>query len=140
MKIRTDFITNSSSSAFVILTKEHLTNTQIKDELIKVLKVPMENFIFPHFGEDIAKVLVSCIDGELDIHEYIDAYSSAERIEDLQRAGIMGKAIYENYREYPFIKTGATTNESDEALEVLLTETDIYFKNDKFVIIKDGGY
>jgi hypothetical protein len=139
MKIRTDFITNSSSSAFVILTKENLNKSQIKDELIKVLKIPSD-FILPKLGEDIAQVLSSSIDEELDIHEYMENVASVEKISELKKTGTMGKTVYENYREYPYIMLGFVTNESDEPVEVLLTDESLYFKNEKIVIAKDEGY
>jgi hypothetical protein len=140
MKIKTDFITNSSTSSFVIMAKEFLNKYQLKEELEKNVEIPTD-FILPKLGIRIADILSDNIDETMDIYKYIEDVAYGEDIEDLGNSdNKMDGTVYKNYKEYPYIMFGSVTNESDEPLEVLLTDEDIYFKNDRIILVKNGGY
>jgi|WetSurSiteA1Bulk_404760.scaffolds.fasta_scaffold32242_3 hypothetical protein len=142
MKIRTDFITNSSTSSFVIMSKESLNEAQLKKELIEALNLSsLGNALLPNLGEDIARALTSYLDyTNIDGYLYDMGYEDVSELKKNNGWGKIRQRVYENYQEYPFIMFSSVSNESDEPMEVMLVDTDIDFKNDKIVVVKDGGY
>jgi hypothetical protein len=141
MKIRTDFITNSSSSSFVIMSKEPLDKLQLKKEIMEALNLSgMGNTLLPNLGEDIANVLSSDLT-RTDIEGYLYdmGYDDVSELKE-SNWGKEKQRVYENYKEYPYIMFSSVSNESDEPMEIMLVDTDIDFKNDKIVVVKDGGY
>jgi len=142
MKIRTDFITNSSTSSFVIMSKESLNELQLKKEIIEALNLSsLGNALLPNLGEDVANVLTSYLE-YTDINGYLYDmdYDDVSELESVSSRWKLGQRVYENYKEYPFIMVGSTASDSDEPMEVMLVDTDIDFKNDKIIVIKDGGF
>ena len=144
MKIKTDFITNSSSSSFVIMSRIPLNKSQLKQEITEALNLSsIGNTLLPHLGEDIARVLSSDLTyGGINgyLHDY--GYDDVSELEKRSRMGRwkVGERIYENYKEYPYIMFGSVSNESDEPMELMLVDTDIDFKNEKIIVVKDGGF
>lgn len=140
MKIKTDFITNSSSSSFVIMTKENLTDEQLKQELMIAINAPSSgDTLIPDLGEKIATVLTFDLK-DLDIYEYINEYTAYDKIVELEHGSLESQAVYKYYREYPYIKMGSAADDSDDPMEVMLVDMDIDFKNDQIVVVKSGGY
>ena len=140
MKIKTDFITNSSSSSFVIMSKENLNEHQLKEEIMKALNLSsFENTLLPNLGKDIANVLTSNLTfGDIAGYLYDMGYDDVSELKESMSNH--GGKVYENYKEYPFIMLGFVTNESDDGIELMLVDTNIDFKNDKIIILKNGGY
>lgn len=140
MKIRTDFITNSSSSSFVIMAKENLTDEQLKNELMRAINAPSSgNVLIPNLADKIATVLTFDL-RDLDIHEYINEYTAYDKITELKQGGLESRTVYKYYEEYPYIKMGSVADDSDDPMEVMLVDMNIKFRNDKIVVVKDGGY
>jgi len=142
MKIRTDFITNSSSSSFVIMSRIPLTELQLKQEIIEALNLSeLGNSLLPNLGKDIVRVLTFDLT-HTDIAGYLYdmGYDDVSELENRSRRWKVGQRIYENHKEYPYIMMGSVSNESDEPMEVMLVDTDIDFKNNKIVVVKDGGF
>lgn len=142
MKIRTDFITNSSSSSFVIMSKVSLNETELKERIIEALNLSsLGNALLPNLGEDIAKALTTYLE-YTDIKGYLYdmGYDDVSELKSNSRRWKIGERVYENYKEYPCIMIGSVANDSDEPMDVMLVDTDIDFKNDKIIVVKDGGF
>jgi hypothetical protein len=124
------------------MSKESLNELQLKKEIIEALNLSsLGNALLPNLGEDVANVLTSYLE-YTDINGYLYDmdYDDVSELESVSSRWKLGQRVYENYKEYPFIMVGSTASDSDEPMEVMLVDTDIDFKNDKIIVIKDGGF
>lgn len=140
MKIRTDFITNSSSSSFVIMSKEPVDKTLLKEKLIEAIGgEPSRDILIPDLGGKIADALVFDLT-YTDIDGYLEEYCSDGMSELAESKGKQNKIIYKYYKEYPYIMFGFVADDSDNPMEVMLVDMDIAFKNNQIIVVKEGGY
>jgi len=119
-----------------------LTELQLKQEVIEALNLSeLGNSLLPNLGEDIARVLsFDLTHTDITGYLYDMGYEDVTELENRSRRWKVGQRIYENYKEYPYIMIGSVSNESDEPMEVMLVDTNIDFKNNKIIVVKDGGY
>jgi hypothetical protein len=124
------------------MSKEKLDESQLKERVIEALNLSsLGNALLPNLGEDIAKALTSYLEyTDIDGYLYDMGYDDVSELKSSSTRWKLGQRVYENYKEYPYIMMGSATNDSDEPMEIMLVDTDIDFKNDKIIVVKDGGF
>jgi len=130
MKIRQGFVSNSSSSSFLIISKN---GKLTKDVLMKAFDVNEKSPLYP-MAKQMAKEMVDSCD-EYTIEDYIDNYYGdieyfkeeyPERYELLQNAEKNGWKIYEG--------------SADSCDQPALCEMELNYEDDNIFIEKEGGY
>lgn len=133
MKIRNGFVSNSSSSSFIIGFKNEISNDKMKDAIIKAMNVSEKSPVF-FIVKDLANCLVNSAKYDLDLEDYI--YEEETEKEILCNFGIKEEDFYGNWS---FKEGSLSRNESDDPIESLLAneEFDYYDEN---IFIKTFGY
>ncbi len=127
MKMRIDFVTNSSSSSFIVAST--LEGEALKEKITKVLGVPESS---PLFG--VAKAVANnlCDAKKTSLKELLYDYN-ADTIDELP----------EHYRNAiksgMIIREGYASNESEPA-ELMLCYLAINYQDNELIIYKDEGY
>lgn len=121
MKNRNGFVSNSSSSSFVVAYKE---------DGLETLNLPISHPL--HKSMDLKKTVLKCIDiNYKTVEEYLDDY---KKIEEWNKDHIQW--INDGYT----IGIGRFSDESDDELERFLCEVAIDLDDVNLKLCKDGGY
>ena len=128
MKVRTGFVSNSSSSSFIVAIKNGSEITP--EKLLKAFKVGKDS-IFYTCAKRMAELLSQGDNmTEKEILEDWGVDSIKELEEEYQYALTVGKGK---------VLIGSASNE-DEAIEGLLCDLDLNYEDDEIYIYKNGGY
>lgn len=145
MKIRNGFVSNSSSSSFVVIMKNG--KKLDKSELMNIFGVDKKSPLY-NFSKDLSNWMVNNLkeydikklhkefcyskedltDEEM-INDIVENYSSINK-EDLE------KVVSNEYKYY----YGSASNDSGNAIEYYLCEATIKVETNDIKIISDGGY
>ena len=129
MKTRTGFVSNSSSSSFVICSKKgELT----KEKLIGVFGVPKDSLLRP-LAEDIAETLANA--NETTIKELLED-CDCDKIEDIDNDDLQEVLKVEGGTIY----TGSTYTDGDCIEEQLLCTMRINYEDDEVIIKSEGAW
>jgi hypothetical protein len=133
MKIKQDFITNSSSSSFIIACKNDLTKEQIKQKIIKVINLP-ENSILKEIDKEIADCF--CYDMEKkDLIQFFDDRGYSHYKQDKER-----QELSEKFSKYPFIWDGSVSSDGEGIEPWVCDYLELNYKDDEIIIEKEYGY
>jgi len=136
MKIRKGFVSNSSSSSFIVVRKVPMTDEELLEEMITISGVLPTSFLY-----DAVKVMCKCLIGTdvngvdeiLRVYEFDNDYYNNYPKTDMHKAFDMAR---ENGWQ---VGVGSATNEGDPE-QYLLCEIPVNINNDKIIIVKDGGF
>ena len=130
MKIRQGFVSNSSSSSFLIISKNgELT----KDVLMNAFAISEKSPLYPMAKQMADEMVESC--DEYSVEDYMDNYSNdiesfkedfPEKYEVIQKVEKNGWKIYEG--------------SADSCEQPALCEMELNYEDDNIKIEKEGGY
>lgn len=125
MKTRLGFVSNSSSSSFVIGVKDELT----EEKLIKIFKVPENSMIYP-VAKSLAKVIIDRAE-ECTLKDYIEENCGYGK--DL--SDIVKEIVKKDFKIYH-----GYASDDEGAMEAALCEMEIIYKDDDIIFEKEGDY
>ena len=128
MKIRIGFVSNSSSSSFVIVSKKGNLNAK---KLIKAFDVGEQSPLYDLVCE-MAKTLVDNSKEMTleDLYDYYGASNVEELPEDIQKALKTKGTLY----------VGECSNDSGEKAETVLCDSCFDYEDSDVVLLKEGGF
>lgn len=130
MKTRHGFVSNSSSSSFIVATKPGVTESQ----LVELLKVPKDSPL-RFVAEEIASLIMrqNSMTPKEAISEYEEDYGEA--ISESVNYDIIEKAIKKDME----IRQGSVADDG-EPIEAMFCDMGMEYEDDNIIIRKEGGY
>lgn len=127
MKTRHGFVSNSSSSSFIIGVKGKLT----KEKLMRSFKVDKESPLFS-IAKEITKVMLNS--EEFSLKELLkDRECSIDELSDIERK------IFDNGFKL-YIGQASNDGYGSAGAETVLCNMDLDYEDEDLILFKEGGY
>ena len=131
MKIRNGFVSNSSSSSFIIYSKKELDISVLKDLFEMPEGHPLEDI-----GDAVAKTFMSNADRINSWEEFVSDFYDEDEALDCGGASVKAK-LDEGW----FMYTGEFSNEGyDDVMEDYLCDTTLNIDTPNLIIEHEGGF
>ncbi len=139
MKIRNGFVSNSSSSSFIVGFKKGLSNEEKEQLLLKKMGIINEDSFFYNVAKEITECIINSEfikNKEKLLEEY--GYDSFEEMEELESwiTNVFLKCEEKNFDFY----TGSAANDSENTGETLLCDMEWNIVDDDIFIQKDVSF
>jgi hypothetical protein len=134
MKIRKGFVSNSSSSSFVVAFK----GDNLKKELENIFKV--ENLLLKGIGKAVADCFVENAEKVVSLKDYVEEQYGDSNIEYWIKEDSTLKKMKKLIDDGWMVWTGSFGTDAENPLEYWLCETDLNYKGENIVIIHEGGF
>lgn len=138
MKVRTGFVSNSSSSSFVLIVAKGTTEEEIRTKVERIVG-EMKGFFMPDFRQQLIDTIVErrgeLVDLENDLkweNKWLtdNPDDSTDERDEIQRKIDSGLDYYQ----------GGFSDNGDGPLQAWLCDTSFEVKEDDISMINDGGY
>ncbi len=141
MKIRTGFVSNSSSSSFIVMVKKGMSELEMRARVAQYVG-PMSNFFMPDFRQNLIDTIMECKGDKVDLKKDL-AWEQKWKDEhpdpddhDTDEIDRLQKLIDKNVDYYE----GGFSDNGDGALQYWLCETSFKIEGDGFSMINEAGY
>lgn len=124
MKLRYGFVSNSSSSSFIIGVKN---GKLTKEKLLTLFNLPKQNILYS-IVEDMGDLFMST--EKYTERQFLDEYG----YESLKDAGKEYEKIYKKCKE---VYVGTVCNDSDNPVETMLYDLELNYEDNEIIIIKE---
>ena len=132
MKARLGFVSNSSSSSFIIGSKRELSKEDIAWAL-GIHKVKNQKLAY-----NILSKIVETLFDNLDEQSVEDrAKEYGESVEEHMKGYGLNKQQIKKYKNF---YTGAVSNDSNNPIEVMLVDLDLDYEDENIITKKEAGF
>lgn len=137
MKTRIGFVSNSSSSSFIIGFKEKPKNEKdFKEKIAKIFTLPKTS-IYYNISKEVIDLLYSRAE-EYSIKKYFNDYSID--LEDLESDTGQYPTLRKIYKNDYILYEGSVSDEDPEPGEYVLVTMNINYEDDNIVMWKEAYY
>jgi hypothetical protein len=128
MKSRTGFVSNSSSSSFIIATRDELKEKELAKKILNnTFGEYKKNSIFGNLSKEISDFIASEYLREIEVTDADDFGGTEEDFEITKT-------------RFPYMFIGFADSDGCESYESILCDLEINYQDDEIFIKKEAGY
>jgi hypothetical protein len=133
MKVRSGWVSNSSSSSFIIATKGEIPHAKLKEVVAATLKVPPDSPLY-YMANEMASLLAHADCYTLE--QLLDEMGYDQAQDAFKYHPIISKAIKKGFDTYYY----GSVSDEEGGVEDILCNIGIQYEDDTIMIDKEEGY